>query len=748
MAASVPNFGERICVQRPIVFVIAAACFTVSNPVAAQTAPADGQEPVQSASDAIDFTADALSYDSVADIVTASGNVRMMRGDDQVSADAIVWNRKTGEVRATGNVVSRTAGGDRFYGDKVTLAETLKDGVTDNMLLVLADGSRLAAASGTRENAITTLDNASYSPCPVINSDGCPREPSWQLTAVKIIHDPIRRRITFKNTRLKLFGVPILALPSLTQPLGDDGATGFLAPELQYTRTNGIEVAVPHYIRIASNRDVTVTPHLYSNALPAIDTEYRALNMTGAYRARAFLTYGARRDAGTIIGGEQRQLRGYFAASGRFQLDPYWSIAGSLRAVSDRTFLRRYEISRDDRLRSTLNVERIDSQSYFSLAGWRVQTLRPGETQGGLPIALPEIDYRRKLNDPVLGGAIDLQFNALSLGRRQGQDTQRVFAGARWDLRRLTNWGQEVLLTGYARADLYHSDGNATTATALYRGNPGFQGRGIAAIAGEVRWPFMGMMLGGVQRLTPRVQVVASPAARNLEVPNEDARSVDLEDSNLFALNRFPGYDRWEDGTRLTYGADWAFDAPGWAITANIGQSYRLTSKPTLFPDGTGLTDRFSDFVGRATVKFKDIVSFTHRFRLDKDKLQLRRNEVDATIGSRSTYLTIGYLKLNRDIGPQLEDLRDREEIRAGGRVQITRFISAFGSATIDLTDRAEDALSLADGYQPIRHRLGIAYTDECLDIGLTWRRDYETSGDAQRGNSFLLRLAFRGLAR
>ncbi len=32
------------------------------------------------------------------------------------------------------------------------------------------------------------------------------------------------------------------------------------------------------------------------------------------------------------------------------------------------------------------------------------------------------------------------------------------------------------------------------------------------------------------------------------------ARAVDLQDSNLFALNRFPGYDRWEDGSRATYG--------------------------------------------------------------------------------------------------------------------------------------------------------------------------------------------------
>jgi len=329
-----------------------------------------------------------------------------------------------------------------------------------------------------------------------------------------------------------------------------------------------------------------------------------------------------------------------------------------------------------------------------------------------------------------------------------GQDTQRAFAGARWDLRRLTNMGQEIILTAYARGDVYHSKENDLTTTLQYRGNSGWRGRGIGALAAEIRWPLVGAIWGGTQRLTPRLQLVASPSTANLIIPNEDARAVDLEDNNLFALNRFAGYDRWEDGTRITYGLDWNFDAPRFSVTATVGQSYRLTAKPSLFPDGTGLNDRLSDIVGRTTLRYRDVITLTHRYRLDQDGLALRRNELDATIGNDRTYALIGYLRLNRNISATLEDLRDREEVRVGGRVEFTRFISVFGSATVDLTDKAEDPLSIATGYQPVRHRLGIAYSDDCLDIGFTWRRDYDTSGDARRGDSYLLRLAFRNLGR
>jgi LPS-assembly protein len=80
--------------------------------------------------------------------------------------------------------------------------------------------------------------------------------------------------------------------------------------------------------------------------------------------------------------------------------------------------------------------------------------------------------------------------------------------------------------------------------------------------------------------------------------------------------------------------------------------------------------------------------------------------------------------------------------------VQFARFWSISGSTLIDLTDRDEDPLSLADGFDPVRHRLGITYEDDCLRLGLTWRRDYETTGDARRGNSYLLTLAFKNLGR
>ena len=718
---------------------------TVPPPVPEASAPAQ-----PAGDDEVNFSAGSLEYDYEADIVTALTDVRMFRAGQRLRADKVVWNRKSGQVVATGNIAVTNPEGDTAYGDSIELTDSLKDGVVDNMLVVLERGGRLAAERGTREeNGTISLDRAAYTACSVVSSEGCPKEPTWKVTAVRVTYRPNRERVYYVGAQVHLFGLPSIPLPRFSHPVGEETASGLLSPSIRYDRVNGLEVATPYLFRLAPNRKLTVTPHVYSAVLPMMQANYEHLDELGAFSVTGYATASRRSDdlASGFSSSTEQAFRGYLDGVGRFQFDEKWSLSGSLRLATDRTFLRRYDISNADRLRTTAALERIDQDSYFSLAGWATQTLRVGERQSMQPVALPEIDYRRRLQENVLGGTVQLHLNTLAIGRKAGQDTQRAFASARWDLRRLTTWGQEVTFTAFARGDAYNTSDAAATRIVSYRGLDGFHTRAIGALAVDVRWPFVGAIGNGTQRISPRLQIVASPKIENLDIPNEDARSIDLEDSNLFALNRFNGYDRWEDSTRATYGFEYALDLPGFSATANIGQSYRLSDRPAIFPSGTGLSDRFSDIVGRTTLRFRDFVSFTHRYRVDKDSLAVRRNEIDATVGSRSTYLLVGYLKLNRDID-ELEDLQDREEIRVGGRVQFARFWSAFASGLIDLTDRSDDVFSLADGFDPIRHRLGVQYEDDCLTLGLTWRRDYRTTGDARRGSRYLLTLAFKNLGR
>lgn len=698
----------------------------------------------------IAFEAATLSYDSNSETVTATGNVVLRNADRSVRADTVRWNRSTGVIMAEGRVRFVDENGNQLYSDSLELTDEFEAGAMENLLLALRQGGRLAARTGMRaEDGTITLTAAAYSACEVVTPEGCPKEPSWRITAERVTYDPDEGRVRFRGAYLELFGMRILPLPGLAIRTDGGAVAGFLVPDLRVSETNGVEVSGSYYQRFGSNKDLTLSAYVYTEASPMVSAQWRHLTETGAYQITGYATHSERLlgpGSGPGAGvGIQEDFRGYLFANGTFQFDPHWSLTASVRRASDRTFLRRYDISRDDRLRSMFELERIDDNSYLSLAGWATQTLRLRADQGQVPVALPAFDYRRRFDNLLFtGGILELQANTLAIMRDEGQDTQRAFARAQWDLRRITALGQVVTFTGLVRGDVYHSDENFLTDTAIYRGNPGWETRGVALAAADMQWPFVGEFLGGQQVFTPRVQLVAAPSIKNLAIPNEDSRALDLEDTNLFALSRFPGYDRVEDGARITYGFDWQLRRPGWEVKSTLGQSYRFDKDSEILVDGTGLSERVSDIVGRTEVRFEDFVKFTHRFRLDKDNLAVRRNEVDATVGSSRTYLELGYLRLNRDI-TATEDLLDREELRAAGRVAFANYWSVFGSGVFSLTNRDEDPTLRSDGFDPVRTRLGVAYQDDCLEMGLTWRRDYVASGDFERGDTFQLYFALRG---
>ncbi|HEX4800136.1 MAG TPA: LPS-assembly protein LptD, partial [Sphingomicrobium sp.] len=236
------------------------------------------------------FSADQVTYDSDADVVTASGAVRMNRDGNYLAADQVVWDRKSGQVHAMGNVVILTPQGDKIVGENVRLTDTLQQGGVDNLMVVLESGGRIAAAHGRRNGDVTILENAIYSPCPVTTSSGCPKRPSWAITAAQVIDDPATDKVRFVGGHLQLFGVTLPLLPVFALSRSNEGATGWLAPDFSISSKKGFEIAEPYHWQIASNRDFTLTPHVYTGVLPAIEFNYRQLDQIGAFQLSGFLT--------------------------------------------------------------------------------------------------------------------------------------------------------------------------------------------------------------------------------------------------------------------------------------------------------------------------------------------------------------------------------------------------------------------------------------------------------------------------
>ena len=172
--------------------------------------------------------------------------------------------------------------------------------------------------------------------------------------------------------------------------------------------------------------------YLFTGVAPMLEAQYRALGPKGAFQVRA-ISPTASSPIDAVDGAasvDQYELRGYIEANGTVPaLRPIGRISGSLRGVTDKTFLRRYDISlrrpaalggqgRADRRRQ-LSVDRRlgDSQTLLHRRN-RKASCRSRCRRSTIACA-PD--------HPVLGGTITSQANTLGITRTEGQDTQRAF---------------------------------------------------------------------------------------------------------------------------------------------------------------------------------------------------------------------------------------------------------------------------------------------------------------------------------
>ncbi|MCP6390988.1 hypothetical protein NL487_29110, partial [Klebsiella pneumoniae] len=79
-------------------------------------------------------------------------------------------------------------------------------------------------------------------------------------------------------------GASIVTLPSFKVATDGRAVSGLLIPDFRLTASNGAEVSSAYYAALAPNRDLTIKGYAFSQALPMVQVNYRALSSRGAYQ--------------------------------------------------------------------------------------------------------------------------------------------------------------------------------------------------------------------------------------------------------------------------------------------------------------------------------------------------------------------------------------------------------------------------------------------------------------------------------
>lgn len=701
--------------------------------------PAEAQAPTPAASkdsQPVLLSADEVTYDEQQELVTARGNVELSQGARTVHADTMTYNKRSTVVTASGRVRVVEPSGDIVFADYAELTDDMRDAFIQNIRVLMTDNARMAGNEGERRSGdIMRVNRAVYSPCELCSKDP-QKPPLWQIRAVRVVHDKEAQEIRYKDATLELFGVPVAYTPYMSQPDPTvDRKTGFLTPSYGNKSTLGAFVRTPYYIDIAPDQDATVEPGFYSSAGPFLGGQYRKRFEKGILQLDASIADGDIPKQPNPTTNTKNAVRGHIFARGLFNIDDTWRWGFDLRRTSEFSYLRRYYGVRDDVLTSRAFVEGFNGRNYTALNAYAFQDLRYGYERQ--PQVLPMAQYSA-LGEPgsLLGGRWSLDSNILGVIRRDGTSTRRFMVQPGWqremvsDMGFVTTLSTRVLMAGYSATDY-----QPVTGTAMQDVN---RGRFFPQADVKVRYPFVRYADGYSQVVEPIVSFTMAPRVNNnTDLPNEDSQDYELDDTNLFALNRFSGIDRLEGGSRVTYGLRTALyrDKGGWA-SLFAGQSYRFTRDED-YPNGSGLTNRQSDYIGRLDVAPVSWFDVNYGLRIDQETLKPRRHGLTTALGPAELKLFASYTYVDQTV--------DRYAVSRNVVEQGTLGVGARLSSRWSLSVSHQQAMKPVPG--PRTSGATLTYQDECFTFQTIALRDFTTTvGDEVEGNTVYFRLVFKNL--
>jgi LPS-assembly protein len=687
--------------------------------------------------------ADIMAYNQNLNLIAAKGNVEIAQGNQVLHADKVIYNLNTNVVRAVGNVAILQPSGEVIFANEAELTSDMKQGFVDQLRILFPDNSRLAAQDAQRyEGRYLVADRGVYTACNLC-AEHPDEPPLWQVKGVRVTHDSVEHDIMYRDATIEMGGIPVFYTPFFSNPDATvKRRQGLLTPSGGTNSSVGTFFKLPYYIDIAPTDDAILEPVISTKDHLMLSSEWRHRFANGNMQWDGSFTHTSLVNEFGVD--EGNQWRGHIFGTSLFNINNEWRAGSNVAYTSDKSYLQRYNIGSDDTLINRGYVEGFRGRNYAVGNLYYFEDLRPGP-QKTEPIVAPDILFSA-LGEPgkTLGGRWSFDGGMLMTTRdrnvspdRQGPDTRRVDLQAGWDRQIISSTGFLTDVSALARADAYWADNVQDPSLPAGAGFSNMTDiRPFAQSDIKVRYPF-GRHGDGYQQIVEPIGVVSvAPQVSNKQkLPNEDSLDVGFDETNLFSPNRFTGVDRLEGGVRTGYGLRHAVIGDNGARIEMLGgQVYRF-KRDENFPDGSGLRDQFSDYVGRVEFSPAKWLDTSYGFRLDKSTHEFQRQEAQASAGVPEFRPTFNYINANEI------------EATTNQAIHIEELIVGFSSKFAKYwTFSASHDQEFLPSQGPRLSRAGIAYSDECFQIGVTAQRQETDRADLNTGTSVMFHFYLKNI--
>jgi LPS-assembly protein len=566
--------------------------------------------------------------------------------------------------------------------------------------------------------------------------------------------------------------VPVLYLPYFQH--GDPSVkrrTGFLAPEYHSSTYLGFGVTIPYYFALSPYYDFTFAPEYFSKQGVLYRGEWRHRvaigDVTGTYNIRlAGIDQDGANLPGDIPQDRRDRLdgwRGSVETKGEFSLSSWWKFGWDVTLESDDTFRRFYKLDnilQTDRI-NTVWLQGLSERNHFAMQLYQFGGLLLEDSPASESRVHPVIDWNYIYGQPVLGGELSFNANAQSISRSDGTDSNRISVDANWRRKLIDGIGQTFTPFTYVRADATQFTNGYDPDTSKSIPEDTIT-RAVGAVGLTYSYPFVAQSTFGSHVIEPIGQIIARTASvSQRSLPDEDAKSVLWDDSLLFDVDKFSGWDRIETGTRANVGLQYTFQANSGGYARIVaGQSIHLAGTnpytdpgkapyettdangvKVYYPDATafspnsGLDTNHSDYVLGAYLAPVQNFRLVAQSRFDEHDLSLRVQNLYSSFSFGPVSLQGQYTLTRED--PAIGIFGSQQELLSGVALKLTDYWSAQAYTRYDIDER----LWLQDTFQ-------LKYSDECFVLTASYIETHinNPSLDIKPDRTVMLRFEFKNL--
>jgi LPS-assembly protein len=448
---------------------------------------------------------------------------------------------------------------------------------------------------------------------------------------------------------------------------------------------------------------------------------------------------------------------------------------------------------------STAYLTGQSQRSYFDLRGFYFEGLTSHDYSAQNTTAAPVLDYNRTFAiDPAktngIGGEAQLDFNFSNVSaaaaayeavgahqydaayglydvcttytpgttnsncllRGIGGDYTRITADLSWKRKIIDPLGGVWTPFAFARVNGQWLDLNTTNSYAFsstsgtstisnasqtnFGVNSGGYGYTMPGAGFEWRYPLITKAPFGSFEVEPVGQVIARPnSVWGTQSPVVmDAQSLVFDTTNLFAWDKYSGYDLLETGVRANYGgeATYRFNN-GSYVNAMFGQSVQVAGTNSFATYnaanvglGSGLDTPWSNYVASFTVVPSSILSFTTQEQFNEATLAVDRFDAIANVNLGAW--TVGAQYANYQSQPAIGYSVRREGLALNSRYNITQNYFVAGNVSFDMSrEFYQPPLVLYNPGPFALSTFGISggYKDECTTFQLSYTNNYVDNG-------------------